>query len=536
MVPGKVYKPEDFLEILWRRKWVAIIPFVLVSVGTVLYTQSLPDTYRSDSRVLIVPQQVPKNYVQSTVTSTLDERLQAISQQILSRTRLERIIQEFDLYPQERKVMLMEDVVARMRSDISLEIPRGRRQDPGFFTVSFAAGNPGTAQHVTERLASMFITENLQDRTVQADQTSQFLQTQLEEARRRLIDHEGRLEAFRRRYSGQLPSQVQSNLQVMQSTQTQLQALIDATNRDHDRQIVLDKMIGDLMATAESAPVVAAVPRAEPRGPAPPPSAAQQLAAARGALASLELRLKPEHPDVIRARRAIRDLEQKADVEALNRPLAPAPEATQPVARLSATDQRRLQDMQTERATIERRIAMNRNAETRLGASIGGYRSRVEAAPAREAELTELTRDYDTLQQSYTTLLTRSEEAKIAADLERRQIGEQFRIIDPARLSERAVNTNRLKLDMIGALAGLGFGIALIALLEYRDTSLRTDDDVAVSLALPVLAVIPVMVTRRERRRSRRRQIAAVSASAVATMGAVGIVLWKFNLLQRWIP
>ena len=167
--------------------------------------------------------------------------------------------------------------------------------------------------------------------------------------------------------------------------------------------------------------------------------------------------------------------------------------------------------MQAERESLDRRIALNQAEEARLQTVLSGYRAKVEAAPTRESEEIELTRDYTTLQEQYQALLTRSQQSKIAADLERRQIGEQFRLIDAARLPERPISPNRPRLNMMGALAGLALGLALIALLEYRDTSFRTDDDVALSLSLPVLAVIPAMTTRRERERRQAQSGASPS-------------------------
>jgi polysaccharide chain length determinant protein (PEP-CTERM system associated) len=531
MVPGKVYKPEDYLEIVWRRKWLAIVPFVIIAAATFAYTQYLPNEYRSFARVQVVPQQVPTDYVQPTVTSTLNDRLQAMSDQIQSRTRLERLMLEFNLYQEERQTMLMEDVVALMRRNVSVQIPRTRgRTQPTSFTVGFTSDNPRAAMQVTERLAGMFVAENLQDRAVLADQTSQFLETQLEGARRRLAEQEQKLEVFRRTYSGQLPSQVQTNLQVMQATQSQIQALIDGANRDHDRQLVLDKMISDLLAAAAAAP---AAPPAGSTAPQVVPSQ-QRLAQARGALQALELRLTPDHPDVIRAKRVIRDLERQADAEALNVPLAPVATAT--ASGLPAAERKRLADMQLEREVLERRIATNREKEAVLQASVPQYRARVEAAPSRETELTELTRDYETLREGYQALLARNEQARIAADLERRQIGQQFRIIDPAVLPTRPLNT-KLRMNLMGSFAGLALGLALIGLFEYRDTSLRTDDDVTISLALPVLAVIPAMVTRRERLVSRRRRlVTAFSAAVVASVGAAAFVLWNLDVIRNWIP
>jgi len=532
MVPGKTYKPEDFVEILWRRKWLAIVPFVIVSVAAVTYVQLIPNRFRSSAQVLVVPQQVPKNYVVPTVTGGLNERLQSMTQQILSRTRLERIITDLDLYARERRTMIMEDVVELMRRNMSIQVGRAtnNENDPGYFTVSFESESARTAMLVADRLASSFITENLQDRTVQADQTSQFLQTQLEDARRRLTEHEQKLEQFRKTYSGQLPTQVQSNLQVMQSTQMQIQGLNEAMNRDRDRQLTLDKLIADMLAISAANEAAATASRDSQRAAAP--SAAEQLAQARSALQALLLRLKPEHPDVIRAQRTVQELQAKADAEALNGPVG---SGAQGPLRLSESDQKRLSDMQAERESLERRIAASQAEGARLQTVLASYRTRVEAAPTRESQQVELMRDYDTLQQSYTTLLAKSQESNMAAALERRQIGEQFRVIDPARLPERPISPDRPRLRMLGALGGLGLGLALVALFEYRDTSVRTDDDVTASLALPVLAVIPLMRTEDEAVRMRRRWRTAAIASFVVIACFVGVMAWSFNVIEQWV-
>ena len=166
---------------------------------------------------------------------------------------------------------------------------------------------------------------------------------------------------------------------------------------------------------------------------------------------------------------------------------------------------------------------------------MASYTGRIDAAPSLESELTELMRDYGTLQEQYTTLLRKSEESKISVNLERRQIGEQFKVIDGARLPERPISPDRVRYNLVGLLGGLAFGLALVALLEYRDTTLKTDDDVVTSLALPVLAVIPRMITNRERRlMKRRRGLLAISAS-VASVLLIGLVAWRMELLQAWV-
>jgi polysaccharide chain length determinant protein (PEP-CTERM system associated) len=543
MLPGKKYTPEDFVKIAWRRKWLIVIPTLVVASGTFVWSQSLPNRYRSEARILIVPQRVPENYVQPTVTTELTERLQAISQEILSRTRLERIIEEFNLYGDERKTMIMEDVIQLMRRDVAIDIAgtRRRRGDPGSFVVRYDSNSPRMAMQVVERLASLFITENLQDREVLAEQTSQFLQAQLEDARGRLIEHERKLEAYRRANMGQLPTQVNSNLQVMQSTQVQLQSRIDAMNRDHDRKLALDKLI----AEAEAVQVVTPSSRGRRDASLDAPvrgSTGEQLAAARATLESLEARLTSEHPDVVRAKRVIRELETKAAVEALERPLT----SEEPVAgQLSPAEEahrQRLSEMQTEREGLERRIEANTAEQTRLQGVLATYRRNVEAAPRRESELIELMRDYDIVQGSYNSLLSKSQSSNIAADLERRQIGQQFRMIEAARLPQRPSSPNRARMNMMGTLAGLAFALALVALLEYRDTTMNTRGDVVASLALPIIAVIPAMSTIVERRKRKRQQVLIAAASSAVVISGVAAAVWRFQLLDNlpllnnWVP
>lgn len=533
MLPGKTYSPEDFLWVAWKRKWLILLPAVLVASATFTVAQMLPNRYRSQTTILVIPQRVPEKFVASTVTADVGERLQTISQQILSRTRLERIVEEFNLYPKERQTMIMEDIIEQMRRrDVGVASDRGRA-DGGSFTVSFEADTPRTAMLVAERLASMFVQENLQDREVMADSTSQFLQAQLEDARRRLIEHEKKLEEFRRRNAGQLPTQVTSNLQMMQTTQMQIQANADGAGKDRDRLRVLEQAIADAESSERETP---ATPAVTASGDTPGGTAAQQLEAARAGLRGLELRLKPEHPDVVRAKRLIKDLEVKAEREALAAPvsgdgsgLPQTPQQQAAAARLAA--------MRLEVQDITQRLQTRKQDEERLQKLMGSYNTRLEAGPGLESEFTELTRDYSTLQEQYTTLLRKSEESKIAVNLERRQIGEQFKVIDGARLPERPISPNRVQINLLGLLSGLGLGFALAGFLEYRDTTLKTDDDVTVSLALPVLAVIPAMTstTERVRQKRRRRVLAAVSASLASLIVVAGVVIWRMELLRAWV-
>jgi polysaccharide chain length determinant protein (PEP-CTERM system associated) len=537
VVPGKKYKPEDYAAIVWARRWLIIVPFVVATIAAIAYAVVQPDKYRAQMSILITPQQVPTNVVQSTVTTALNDRLQMIQQEVMSRTQLERIIEEFALYPDLRSQRTMEDVVEQMRRDIQVGIDtrrRDRRANSGAFTVGFQSDSPRTALLVTERLGSLFIRENIDNRTVMADATNQFLEAQLEEARRRLLDHEKKLELYNLKYSGSLPSQVQANLQTIQNTQQQLQALREATAADRDRRLFLERALVEAEATPAAA--VLGVPVANDKAPAVPVTAASRLESARLGLRGLELRLKPDHPDIQRAKRVISDLEKEAEAEALAAPVG-QPLALDPgLTPADRSRQARIGTLRAEIEAIDRRLAARQTDERTLLGNLTAYQARVEVAPARESELIELTRDYDILKNTYEELLRKSEGSKLAVNLERRQIGEQFKIVDGARLPERPVSPNRPRLIGIGAAMGLGLGLLIVGFLEYRDSTLKTDGDVLVALTLPVLAMIPAMVTKEEERaQNRRRRIVALGSAAVVLLVVAGAAAWKLQVFERWI-
>jgi polysaccharide chain length determinant protein (PEP-CTERM system associated) len=527
MIPGKKFTPEDVIALARRYKWLIVLPFVFGSLISLIVSETLPDRFRSDTLILVVPQRVPESYVQSTVTTRIEDRLQSITQQIMSRTRLERIIQDLNLYQEERRTGIMQDIVEGMRGDINVQTVRGDA-----FRVSFAYNNARTSQQVTERLAGLFIEENLRDRQVLAQGTNQFLESQLEEARQKLQTHEKRLEEYRRLHSGSLPQQFESNLQVIQNTQMQVQATIESLNRDRDRKLILERMLADVQSEAQAA--AAAVPAAVVSGD---PQAlagatyAQQLEAARTQLQAMALRLKPEHPDILRMNRVIKTLEAKAAQEALEAPVAGGPAPDRPKSPAEAARDIKIKDLRAEIESLDRQIAAKQREEVRLRGVIAEYQGRVESTPTRESELSNLMRDYDTLRTLYTGLLQKYENSRVAADLEERQIGEQFRVLDPANLPPRPFSPNRPMINAAGAVIGLGLGVGLVALIVFRDQSLRSEVDVVMTLALPVLALIPVMQSAEERDRARQRRLLYSSAVVAATLvlGVTALAL-KFGL------
>jgi polysaccharide chain length determinant protein (PEP-CTERM system associated) len=504
VIPGKKYGPEDVLSILWRRKWLIVLPTLLVGAAVYAYTRTLPNKYRSDTLVMIQPQRVREDLIRSTSVENPAERIQTMTQQIMSRTRLEAIITDLDLYAPERRIGLMEDVVERMRNDVSVTVVRGDA-----FRISYVSGSPVTAMKVTERLARLFIDENLRDREMMAQGTSQFLNSQLEDARRRLIEQEKKLEAYQRRHSGELPSQQDSNLMALSNLQLQTQSLMDAIARDRDKLRLVDQQLAELRSPGVEGDSVVDTGSGTVTGG----STEQQLNAARVALSRLELRLKPEHPDVTRMKRVIRDLEKRAESEALDAPMTTEPRRARTPAELAR--QQQVRALEREAEELRMTLAAKESEEKRLRSMASTYQSRADAAPTRATELVELTRDYDTLRDLYTSLLAKNEESKLSLNLESRQIGEQFRILDPARVPERPFSPNRLQLNALGVAFGLAVGLGCVFLLEWRDTTLKSDGDVRLATGLPVLAFVPMLMTRSDHQRAMRRRWLLGAATAV---------------------
>jgi len=311
VLPGKTYTPDDVIAMLKRQAGYIILSFVVIAFVTALVAHFLPNKYRSEALILVVPQQVPESYVRSTVTTKIEDRLQSLKQQILSRTKLEQIIRDNNLYAKERADGIMEDVVEKMRKDIAIDVIRADA-----IKIAYTGSEPRTVLRVTEKLASTAIDENMNERAVLAEGTNQFLDTQLDNARRQLQAQEVKLETYRKQYAGELPSQATVNLQSVQNLQLQIQSLTDSLNRDRDRKMVVQGTLADLTSPDSSlAPDV--------NGAARPLSIQEQLANAQAQLRVQEGRLTPEHPDIIRLKRNIADLQRRADAEALSTPLSP---------------------------------------------------------------------------------------------------------------------------------------------------------------------------------------------------------------------
>jgi polysaccharide chain length determinant protein (PEP-CTERM system associated) len=471
---------DDYLAILRRRWWIVSICVVVGISLAYSLCRLLPKRYTSTTLVLIEPPTVPPNYVQPVITGTLNERLATMTEQILSRTRLQPIVEQFNFDPADHGRVPLENLVGRLRESIDVEPVRpapGTRSNglPGF-TVAVTLGNPQLAQQVCAQITSMFMEQNLRQRQSQAEDTTAFLGSQLKDAREQLDQYDAKLAAFERRYIGVLPSDQTTNMNLLMSATRQLEAATQTLSRAQQ-----DKSFTQTMLAQQLDAWKALLAGQNPE------TLQDQLNKLEDQLVVLKARYTDDFPDVIKAKNDIAQLKIRIREEDAKRKAGgDALEATSPLVEPPAIQQLRVQIHQDD-VTIEQVTKQ----QEQLQKQIQTLQARLQLSPGIQEEYRQLTRDHQTALDFYNSLLKKQKESAIATDLERQQQSEQFRVLDPANLPDTPSFPDPLKFYGGGTGGGLVLGLGIIALVEIRDKKLRTERDVQYFLELPTLALIP---------------------------------------------
>ena len=464
---------NDYGDILRRRWHLLAFPTFAATVLMLVITAYLPKTFKSETLILVDPQKLPNDIVRASTTSDVAERLQNISQQVLSRTQLQKIIEQFDLY-KSKKGMAQEDIVELMRRDIGLEIVNDQRvksMDVTAFKITYMGGTPNQAQQVARQLGSLFIEQNMKVREQTAEGTNQFLDTELEKARQALNQQEEKIKQFKSQHMGALPEQQQANQQVIGQLQAMLQANTDALNRDN-----------------QSRNYIQSLAEAVKKGPLPDAGTAQ-LEGLRNELLAAEQKYKPKHPDVVRLRAEVKAMENQAKSRNEHRPEGDTPLIS------------------SQLAAIEQDIKERTRRGNELEAKIRSMEGRMENLPTIEQEFAELNRDHDIMRTNYQSLLQKKNASSMAVEMERGAKGEQFRILDPASLPEKPSKPNMLQLNLIGLLVGLSVGCGLAYVQEMKDSSLHTERDIEHYVPFRVLGSMPEIATRESLVKDRNKRI-----------------------------
>ncbi len=495
--PEKSFSVHDYVEIFLRRIWYIIIPLAIILAGASLYALMSPKEYRATTLILVTPQKVPESFVRPTVTSTIEDRLQSINQEIMSQTRLEQVVSEFKLYPEEAKSKSREEIVGLMRRNIKVEL-KGKE---GYFNISYSGKDPSTVMRVTNKLASLFIEENLRFREQQAQGTSDFLSIELNATKAKLEEQEKAIIHFKRQFSGELPEQQGANTQVLQQLQLSYQRIGESLRSAQDRKLMIQKQISDTELLLVSSPSTKDG-LAIPLNPFKDPQVVQ-LEQLKNQLADLQTKYTEKHPDILVLKKKITELEAKIEKDRSEKKIEErvviselsAPKADGKAEKKEKESGLRLnpqyKQMESQLLATDLEIERLKADEEKVKAQINIYRQRIENTPIRDQALTLISRDYQNTKETYQTLLKKSQDAQQAENLERRQKGEQFKLIDPARVPAKPFSPDIPKILLFGSLLGMGSGLALAFFREQMDHSFRDPDDLEADLGFKVIASIP---------------------------------------------
>jgi polysaccharide chain length determinant protein (PEP-CTERM system associated) len=478
MAPNGEFAIADVKRVLRKHWWV--IPTCTLVCGSLglLVSLELPKQYTSQTLVLVAKPTVPTEYVRPVVTEDLNQRLATMKEQILSRTRLEPVIEKFSLYRQDRDKVHVEDLVERLRKAIEISPlePMLGTQDRSLagFYVSVTFKEPQTAQQICTEITSMFMEQNARALEQQAVRTTSFISQQLSEAKAKLDAQDAKLAQFKRQYIGLLPEEEQTNLSLLATLNVQLDANIQALSRTQREKAFNESLLNQRLTDWKAS-----------RNEQNPETIEEQVQALQGQLTTLESRYTTDHPDVIKLRNLIAELKKKMaetpnsdDASGRPRTLVEPPQIQQLRATLRQ-DNNNVADLTKRQGQIEDQIRI--------------LQGRIEASPMVEQQLKELTRNYQSALDFYNELLKKQQNSEMATDLAHQQEGEQFRVLDPPSLP---MNPSFPKfLNFVGGGLGGGFalGLAILYLLMAMDKTLHTERDVEMFLKLPVLTSLPVL-------------------------------------------
>ncbi|MGA7914676.1 MAG: Wzz/FepE/Etk N-terminal domain-containing protein [Candidatus Acidiferrales bacterium] len=474
--------PADYMAML-RRRWLLIV--VLAIVGAPLaygVSRFLPNRFKSQTLVIIEQPTVPTDIVKSLDTTDINQRLSSMQQQILSRSRLEPIIRQFNLYPEDVNRMSMDDLVGRLQRAIEVtpiapmtETRAG--QLPGFY-VAVTLDNGRQAQEVCTAITSMFIEQNLRLRQEHSETTTQFLAQELASAKASLDDQDAKLAAFKSRHIGELPDDEQTNLNLLSGLTSQLDASTQALARAQQDKTFNESLLSQQVSAWQAS-----------QTGRNPETLEQQLIALQARLVNLQSSYTDDYPDVIKAKNDIAALQKKiAESEAPGKA-----SATNKGTKL-ATEPPQIQQLRAQLHNDDVLIVAKTKEQDQIRKAIELYQSRVQSSPGVEQQYKELTRGYQTALDSYNGLQKELTDSNMAVNLERKQEGEQFVVMDPANLPDRPTYPNRPMFALGGLGGGLGLGLGIAFFLEMKDSSFKTERDVEFALHLPVLAMVPEIV------------------------------------------
>jgi polysaccharide chain length determinant protein (PEP-CTERM system associated) len=508
----------DFGEIkgmVRRRRWHFLVPFFCGWLLVWGASWLIPSTYRSGTLILVEEPSVPEKYVVSNIDIDIQHQLDSITQQILSRTRLLRIIDNLGLYPEERKHKSPDDLVEKMRKDIEIELSHGDDRKLSAFNIYYASRDPKMAQQATSELANLFIAENIEQRQERSENTTKFLEDQLEQARAKLAAQEAKLRVFKDQHLGELPTQMQSNLQILAGLQSQVQANQDSLNRAKQQNTYLESLINQYRAVDQGSKPGAG-------GPVGLAEIDKELDQLKAQLADLTSHYTDKHPDVRKTKEQIARTEQMRERIVADMNSRATKASPEPAVPMTSTDPKSAPILELESQLKANRLEIaNREAEIKDEQNkINQYQGRLNMAPVMEQQFADITRDYDQSKTDYEALLAKKNQSEMSTDLEKTQQGEHFRMLDPPNLPVKPYKPNRLMLCGAGLAVGLVLGGGFAFGQEKLSGKIYSEREIKKVVPFDVIAEIPPIETLEEQS-SHQRGAWIAGAAAVVIVGFI---------------
>jgi succinoglycan biosynthesis transport protein ExoP len=496
---GGIQEARHYLDIVVRRKAVVILGAIGVFCCTAMVARRMPDVFRSQTVILVDAQQVPSSYVQSTVSTSLQDRLATIQQQVMSPTRLKSMIEKNKLFPELRGKVSEDVLIQKIQQSTSVDVA-GHFSS---FRIAYQGDSPKEVSEIANELADTFITENTQARQAQFSGTAEFLDNELQETKAQLEAKEHQLQVIKSTNSNDLPESKQFHLEALNNLRTQLAASQDRVRLAKQDKIMLESMMGANAPTVE----------VDGGGGGSTSPSQGQIEKLESRLAELRAQYGPNFPDV---RKVQADLDRLKKKEAAKKPQAQAPVSVEPMIQ---SGNRRNPVIEAQIQKLDQEIQDQTNLQPPLQQQIDFHVSKLERVPIFEQQIAGLMRDYDSLRSHYQNLLDKKLSAQMASELESRQKGERFVILDRAPVPDRPAGPNRPLIGFAGLMLGLVGGIGLAIAIEMMDLSVRSEHEAAELLGIPVLAGIPQMYTALEVRSRRIRFAVALVLTASLSSG-----------------
>jgi succinoglycan biosynthesis transport protein ExoP len=523
--PAEGLNLEKYTGVIRRRHMYFLIPFFLSWLVVWGASWVLPSRYKSSTLILVEQPSMPSAYVTPNVNDDLQDRLQSISQQILSRTRLLHIVEELNLYPNARGRLTPDELAERMRNDIKIELVRGDERRITSFNIYYSSHDPHLAQQVTSELTNLFINENLELRQQASEDTTKFLESQVEAARQSLAEQEEKVRQFKEQHLGELPTQLGGNIQILSGLQGQLQNQEDALNSAKQQNAYLQSLMQQSRALQRS-------PKTGDNAPIGLPALDQELDKLKAQLADLSSHYTERHPDVRKLKEQIAKTEKLREQALADLKATPASSsAIDPSFEdVNTADGTATVQLQSQLKANQIEIANRERDVAALKVKINDYQGRLNEEPVREQQYLDLTRGYDQQKSNYDELVKKKNSSAMATSMELLQQGEHFRTIDPPSLPQKPDFPNRMKLCGMGLAIGIALGTVLAGGTEYLDDRVYDEKELKSMLPVAVISQIPAIIGLEEKTMQQKRQwVTWATASFVFTTVLVGSAISYFR-------